>query len=494
MGGVDPLRVPKSGAFSVSTQFSKLPPLRLQSSPSGTKKDVIPLIPDHLGIYVCGPTIYDRIHLGNARCLVVFDVLFRLAQKLYQRVTYVRNITDVDDKINVQAQNLGISIHQLTKQTFAWFESDTQALGLLEPTHQPRATEFVDQMIGLTAALLEKKAAYVASGHVLFSVKSWAPYGQLARMPIDQMKAGARVEIAPYKQDPLDFVLWKPSEDHEPGWESPWGRGRPGWHTECAVMSAHYLGSIFDIHGGGRDLLFPHHENERAQTCLLSGQDDCAKTWMHTDMLTVGGQKMSKSLGNFITLHDALQQVPADVLRWALLSSHYRHCLDWTPQVVQQAKACVVGVYQALAAHNEVSKAPGAEMADILAMKGFDGLLDLPTSAALLDDLNTPQALAGLVAIAQKLRKDPENTQLAQQILVTGSVLGLFCHSPAQWLDQARPQGLSPQEIQELIDQRHQAREARDFAKADEIRSCLAKAGVVLEDKAPGQTLWRTRL
>jgi cysteinyl-tRNA synthetase len=461
--------------------------LFLYNSLSGHKTEFLPISDDHVGMYVCGPTVYDRIHLGNARCMLAFDMLYRVLGLIYPSVNYVRNITDVDDKINAAAKNHGVSIGQWTEKTISWFHQDIADLGLLSPTHEPKATDWILSMIDMIGQMIGKKMAYVSHDHVLFDVSQSPHYGQLSKMPLDQMKIGARVESADYKNDPLDFVLWKPSDDDEPGWASPWGRGRPGWHIECSAMSTHYLGSMMDIHGGGRDLIFPHHENERAQTCACSDELDCAQVWMHTGMLVVNGQKMSKSLGNFITLHDALQVQPAQVLRWALLTSHYRHALDWTDDVVTQSRTSVDSIYRAL---DRSGQATGVDYAieHAAGAKGVESL-DSRFFAALCDDLNTPFALNRLQQMGRLLHKNPKDQDLAQRLYNSAFVFGLIGADMAAWF-QPKVLPLSKEDIEQLIVQRQQARATKDYAGADAIRAQLLEKGIILEDTGP-QTSWR---
>lgn len=313
----------------------------LHDTKTKQKKKLEPVVPGQVGMYVCGPTVYDRAHIGNARPVVVFDTLYRLLRHVYgaDAVTYVRNFTDVDDKINARAAESGRSIGDITQETIGWYLDDMAALGALEPDLAPRATQSIDAMIAMIAELIEKGHAYAAEGHVLFSVASDPQYGSLSHRNVDDMIAGARVEVAPYKRDAMDFVLWKPSDEGTPGWESPWGRGRPGWHIECSAMSREVFGERFDIHGGGNDLMFPHHENEAAQSRCAHGHDGMASIWMHNGMLQVEGAKMSKSLGNFFTVKDLLDQgIPGEVIRFVLLSTHYRAPLDWTERGVGEAE------------------------------------------------------------------------------------------------------------------------------------------------------------
>ena len=323
------------------------PALKIYNTLSRTKEEFRPIDSAHVRMYVCGPTVYDYAHIGNARPLIVFDVLFRLLRHLYgaEHVAYVRNITDVDDKINARAFERGISIRELTDETNKVFQADVKALGCLEPTVQPRATEHIAQMVAIIERLIASGHAYAADGHVLFDVPSMQNYGRLSRRSLDEMLAGARVDVAPYKRGDMDFVLWKPSKENEPGWDSPWGRGRPGWHIECSAMSWAHLGETFDIHGGGIDLVFPHHENEIAQSCCAFGQDVMANYWMHNGFLQVEGEKMSKSLGNFVTIHELLhtekfggRKWPGEVLRLAMLKTHYRQPIDWTVKALEEAE------------------------------------------------------------------------------------------------------------------------------------------------------------
>ncbi len=454
--------------------------LRIYDTMSREKVAFEPLEPAHVRIYVCGPTVYDFAHIGNARPVVVFDVLVRLLRRLYPRVTYVRNITDVDDKINARAQELGEDIRALTERTAKQFHADMAALNAEPPDEEPRATEHVAEMIAMIAALIERGHAYEADGHVLFSVPSMPEYGRLSRHSRDELVAGARVEVAPYKKDPADFVLWKPSTPELPGWDSPWGRGRPGWHIECSAMSMQYLGATFDIHGGGQDLIFPHHENEIAQSVCASDDSGFARYWMHNGYLMAEGEKMSKSLGNFYTVRELLEEYPGEAIRLALLQTHYRQPLDFTRQGLAQAKATLDRFYIAL------REAAAVEAGD-------DGADEL--QAALEDDLNTPlalsclhQALTGL----NRAKRPAERAAAKRALLAGGRLLGLLQQDPEAWL-RWRPAGgaeLDDAAIEALIAKRAQARKDRDFATADRIRDELAENGIVLEDGARG-TAWR---
>ncbi|MBB4287752.1 cysteine--tRNA ligase [Roseospira goensis] len=441
-----------------------------------------PLDPAHVRLYVCGPTVYDRAHIGNARPVLVFDVLFRLLRRLYPRVTYVRNITDVDDKINARAQETGRPIAAITAETTRLFHEDMGALGALPPTVEPRATDHITQMIAMIEGLIATGHAYEAEGHVLFAVASMPDYGRLSGRSRDELIAGARVEVAPYKRDPADFVLWKPSTEDQPGWDSPWGRGRPGWHIECSAMSAEYLGPAFDIHGGGQDLIFPHHENEIAQSTCTHGPGAFARYWMHNGFLMVEGDKMSKSLGNFVTVHDLLGRAPGEAIRMCMLSTHYHQPLDWTEAGLRQARAGLDRLYTALRGAADVAvpddPAPSAALV-----------------AALCDDLNTPRALALLYETAGALNKATdaaERARLKGDLLGGGALLGLLGQDPEAWFQGGADAGDGPtaEAIEALIAERKAARTAKDFARADAIRDELAAHGIVLED-GPQGTTWK---
>ena len=440
-----------------------------------------PLNPGHVGMYVCGPTVYDRAHIGNARPVIVFDVLYRLLSRFYPQVTYVRNITDVDDKINQRAKDAGEPIAVLTERTTKMFHDDIAALNALSPTIEPRATAHIAQMIAMIEVLIAKGHAYVAEGHVLFEVSSMADYGQLSRRSMDEMIAGARVEVAPYKKSAGDFVLWKPSSPDLPGWDSPWGRGRPGWHIECSAMSGQYLGKTFDIHGGGQDLVFPHHENEIAQSQCANGAP-FARYWLHNGYLMVEGEKMSKSLGNFFTVRELLEQAPGEAIRLCMLSTHYHQPFDWTSDGLKQARASLDRMYSAL----RNSAAAG----------GVAGEVPLGVQAALEDDLNTPQAIVHLHELTTTLNKADNNADRARArsaLLAAGHALGVLLQDPEAWFKwqaQGGAAGLDETEIERLIAARIDARKARNFAEADRIRAELTEAGIVLED-GPQGTSWK---
>ncbi|MBT5658699.1 MAG: cysteine--tRNA ligase [Rhodospirillaceae bacterium] len=453
----------------------------LHNTLSRKKEAFTPLDPARVGMYVCGPTVYDLAHIGNARPVVVFDVLYRLLKTLYPKVTYVRNITDVDDKIIKAAAENGEPIAALTERTTAAFHADMAALGALPPDIEPRATKYIDDMVAMIEALIDKGHAYEADGQVLFNVPSMADYGQLSRCDREEMIAGARVEVASYKKDPADFLLWKPSTDDQPGWPSPWGRGRPGWHIECSAMSTDILGETFDIHGGGLDLVFPHHENEIAQSRCAHGTETMAKYWMHNGYLMVEGEKMSKSLGNFYTVHDLLDEFPGEAIRLLLLKTHYRQPLDFTKDGLREAKRELDGFYGAL-----------RNVADVQALPANPSTASL---AGLLDDLNTPLTISHLHRCLGLLNgADDHESKVAAKtnLLSSAQMLGLLQQDPEDWFRWA-PAGaaeIDEVKIEALIEKRNQARADKDFALSDRIRDELAVAGVVLED-GPGGTTWR---
>ena len=446
-----------------------------------------PLDPGDVRFYVCGPTVYDLAHIGNARPVVVFDVLFRLLRHRYgaDHVTYARNITDVDDKIIKAAQDSGEAIDAITARTTEAFHADMAALGTLEPSVEPRATQHIPQMIAMIETLIERDHAYVADGHVLFSVPSMPDYGRLSGHSQDELIAGARVEVAPYKRDATDFVLWKPSTEDQPGWDSPWGRGRPGWHIECSAMSAEHLGTEFDIHGGGQDLIFPHHENEIAQSRCAHPEAGFARYWMHNGYVVAGGEKMSKSLGNFFTVRQLLEEGwPGEVIRLTLLSAHYRQPLDFTRDKLKESKAQLDRLYGALRKAGGAGDAGAGE-----APEAPEGVL-----ATLADDLNTPEALAGLHELGTALNKagdSAERARLAGALRAAGALLGILEAAPEAWFQAGAGEAAEiAAEIEAQIAARVAARQARDFAEADRIRDALAARGIVLED-GPQGTTWR---
>ncbi|KXV77767.1 cysteine--tRNA ligase [Acetobacter cerevisiae] len=448
---------------------ASLPALSLHDSQRRATVPFTPLDPEHVKVYYCGPTVYDLAHIGNLRAMLTADVLVRFLRHAYPRVTFVRNITDVDDKITARARANGEDIGSLTQRTTEEFHQDLAAMNVLPPDIEPRATHNIGEMQALIARLIENGHAYEADGHVLFSVASFPSYGALSGRDPEELVAGARVEVAGYKKNPGDFVLWKPSDADQPGWESPWGRGRPGWHIECSAMSHRYLGESFDIHGGGSDLLFPHHENERAQSLCCFPQGKFANYWVHNAMLLVEGEKMSKSLGNFLTIRDVLQQAPAEALRLLLLGAHYRSTLNYTQAGLQESRKVLDRFYRALAAGPVPEVAPSEAV-----MK------------ALAEDLNTPMAIAELHALAgQALAGD---RQAAGALKAGAGMLGLLQEDPEKWF-----KGDSSDEdahIDALIAERAAAKKARDFAKADALRDQLQGQGIVLEDTKDG-TIWR---
>lgn len=443
--------------------------LKLTNTKTRRKEVFTPIDPRNVRVYVCGPTVYDRAHLGNARPAVVFDVLFRVLRQVYgaENVTYVRNITDVDDKINARAAETGRSIREITDETTGWYLEDMAALGTLPPTHTPRATEYIPQMVAMIETLIARGHAYAAEGHVLFDVRSYGAYGALSGRSVDDMIAGARVEIAPYKRDPMDFVLWKPSNAGLPGWDSPWGRGRPGWHIECSAMSHELLGDSFDIHGGGNDLQFPHHENEIAQSCCAHPEGQFARVWMHNEMLQVEGKKMSKSLGNFFTVRDLLDQgVPGEVIRFVFLGTHYAKPMDWTAAkrdeaagVLRKWRAAVAGIEPAPAASPSVM-------------------------AALADDLNTPGAIAAL----HELFRDGDLPGL----LASAQLMGVLTPAMGAWAE--APEADLASYVTQLTTARVKAMETKDFAEVDRLKAALVDAGVEVRmskagvDLVPGPT------
>jgi cysteinyl-tRNA synthetase len=450
-------------------------PLVLYNSLTRRKETFEPIDPDRVRMYVCGPTVYDTAHIGNGRAVVVFDQLYRVLRHIYgaERVTYVRNITDIEDKIIAAAQCNGEPIADLTERMTAQFHADMAALNTLPPDVEPRATVHIPQMLAMIERLVARGHAYAAEGHVLFRVSSWPEYGKLSRRNRDELIAGARIEVAPYKEDPGDFVLWKPSTPDQPGWESPWGRGRPGWHIECSAMSEAHLGESFDIHGGGIDLIFPHHENELAQSESAHAGRRFVNFWVHNGFLSVESAKMSKSLGNFVTVHELLGEWPGEAIRLALLSTHYRDPLDWTEQKLQEAAMWTDRFYRAVE-----DAAPG------LAPSRSDDALD-----ALRDDLNTPLAVTALQNLVSRINTLPDGadkTNLQAELLAGGQLLGLLGQSAEAWFRR----GVDAQNIEERIAQRTHARRERRFADADRIRAELAAEGVTLED-GPEGTTWR---
>ncbi|MEM7179123.1 MAG: cysteine--tRNA ligase [Pseudomonadota bacterium] len=449
--------------------------IRLFNTASKQKELLRPLDPQNVRMYVCGPTVYDRAHIGNARPVVVFDVLFRLLRHVYgaDAVTYARNFTDVDDKINAKSAETGRPIRDITDETIGWYHQDMDALGALRPTHEPRCTEYIAPMVAMTEQLIAKGFAYAAEGHVLFSVDAYDAYGGLSGRSVEDMIAGARVEVAPYKKNPMDFVIWKPSTGDQPGWDSPWGRGRPGWHIECSAMARELLGEVFDIHAGGIDLQFPHHENELAQSCCAHGTERMANFWLHNEMIRVEGQKMSKSLGNFFTVRDLLDKgIPGEVIRLVLLSTHYRSPLDWTESRASVAKG-ILSKWR----------------------KSVEGVEPAPTVpeefvGAIADDLNTSKAISILHKLAEE-KKLPE-------LLASANLLGLLTDELGEW---AVPRFVeaggvkfgtdraTAEMIDRLVQDRSAAKASKDFTRADTLRDALEDAGIIVRD-TPDGAVW----
>jgi cysteinyl-tRNA synthetase len=451
--------------------------IRLHNTRTRRKEDFAPLDPAKVRMYVCGPTVYDRAHLGNARPVVVFDVLYRLLRHTYgeDHVTYVRNFTDVDDKINDRAAEMAqagdtrpleVIVRGLTDTTIDWFHADMDALGALRPDHAPRATDWIGPMVAMIRRLIDGGHAYAAEGHVLFRVRSYAAYGRLSGRSVDDMIAGARVEVAPFKEDPLDFVLWKPSTPDQPGWDSPWGRGRPGWHIECSAMAHELLGDSFDIHAGGIDLQFPHHENEIAQSACAHPHGEFARYWLHNEMLQVEGKKMSKSLGNFFTVRDLLDKgVPGEVIRYVMLMTHYRSPMDWTEAKAREARETLRRWYR------------------LAGLAAADDAPDKQAVASLSDDLNTAQAIHDLHRLAA----------VGNPVGLAGMMrlLGLLDNGIPQW---AQDEGFPPAVaglIERALRKRANARQRKDWAKADAIRTWLDRKGVIVDDGPDGVSVFR---
>ena len=450
-------------------------PISLYNSLTHRVEPFAPADPARVTMYLCGPTVYNYVHIGNARGPVVFDVLTQLLRRHYPSVIYARNVTDVDDKINAAAQQQGVPISVITTRFAQAYREDMAALGVAAPDIEPHATTHIGPIVKMIQVLLGNGHAYVSAGHVLFAVDSFAAYGELSGRDTDELIAGSRIEVAEYKRNPGDFVLWKPSTPELPGWDSPWGRGRPGWHIECSAMSAEHLGETIDIHAGGIDLLFPHHENEIAQSTCAHGGKIFARWWLHNGMLTFDGRKMSKSLGNVLLVRELLRQHPAEALRLRLLSGHYRQPLDWSEAAIQQAISTLDGWYRVL---RDLADVPIAQ-----------GTLPIPDrlEAALCDDLNTPQALAELAVLADSARREQTATAKAA-LLAGGKTLGLL-QQPAQAWFRRGDSAVDPARIEALLHERRAAREHRDFARADAIRDELSALGIAIEDSAQG-TRW----
>lgn len=459
--------------------------LKLYNSLTRDKQVFEPIDPERITMYACGPTVYNFVHIGNARPAVVFDTVYRVLRSLYPRVIYARNITDIDDKIINKANELSKDINVITKKYSEAYFDDMLALNTLAPDQIPYATDHIPEMIEMVQTLIDKGHAYAADsqieadkGHVLFSVTSMPSYGQLSNRNIDEQEAGARVEVAGYKKYAGDFVLWKPSADSEPGWDSPWGRGRPGWHLECSAMIKKHLGDTIDIHAGGHDLIFPHHENEIAQSCCANDGKALANFWMHNGFINIDGEKMSKSLGNFRLVNDLLKQYPGEVLRYVILSSHYRSEQNFSKELLDSAWRTLDSLYGFIR---------GVEPQKSVLNPSGDGY------KALLDDINTPVAISELYRLAKAVNQASGDNQAALMSELKGlaDILGLLQQDPEQWFTQARADDqLSAEQIEQLIAARQQAKQDRNFAKADEIRQQLLDGGVILEDSREG-TKWR---
>ncbi len=454
--------------------------LQLYNTKNSQKEIFKPIDAAHIKMYVCGPTVYNFVHIGNARPFVAFDTLFRVLKKLYARVSYARNITDIDDKIMKAAREQKVAIDVISEKYTRAFNEDMAQLNIEMPTITPKATESIPEMQAIIQSLLEKGHAYLAEGHALFDVKSMASYGELSRRSLDDMLEGARVEVAPYKKYAGDFVLWKPSESDEPGWDSPWGKGRPGWHLECSAMIEKHLGEIIDIHGGGRDLIFPHHENELAQSQCAHEGESFVNYWLHNGYVNIDGEKMSKSLGNFKTVRDLLTQFRGETLRFTLLSAQYRSDMDFSASSISQAQASLDSLYGALRKHQNIA-----------VDKGID-ISKEPAWLALLDDLNTPLAISELHALAKALNKadETEAKNLKSKLLSLASIMGLLQTDPEAWFTETEEGGLTSETIEKLIAERNEAKKNKNYARADEIREQLKAEGIILEDAREG-TSWK---
>ena len=453
--------------------------LKVFNTLSGKKEEFNPIDPSHVKIYACGPTVYNYAHIGNARMAVVFDTLVRLLRYTYPKVTYVSNITDIDDKIIDAANELNLPIKEITEKYTDIYNEDMAKLSVMIPDIQPKATEYISEMIELIQDLIIKEHAYEKEGHVLFHVPSYLNYGMLSNVNREGQIAGSRVDVAPFKKDPADFVLWKPSNENQPGWESPWGFGRPGWHTECSAMSKKTLGLPFDIHGGGKDLTFPHHENEIAQSCCSSGDienpNSYANYWMHNGFVTINGEKMSKSLGNIILVKDLSEKYHGEVIRLALLSSHYRQGLDWNDQVAHQAKKLLDKLYKIL-----------EDLSDTINKESKNISPDF--IASLMDDLNTPGFLANLNKLVKDfdlIKTEEDRSIFKSKLILCGEILGILQEEPTSWFNEEL-ENIDKNKIDNLIATRLKAKAKKDFVKADLIRNELSKMGIKIKDTDSG--------
>ena len=450
-------------------------PLQIYDTFSNEKKLFEPIDPSNVRMYVCGPTVYDFPHVGNARPVIVFDLLFRLLRRIYgiDNVTYVRNITDVDDKIITAASENNEDIKSLTERTIKFFHDDADYIGALEPTFEPKATDYINDMIDIISSLIEKDYAYVSEDNVLFSASKFSKYGQLSGKNLEEMIAGSRVEVESFKRSSSDFVLWKPSKSSEPGWDSPWGKGRPGWHIECSAMSEKLLGKNFDIHGGGQDLIFPHHENEIAQS-ECANNEKFANFWLHNGFVNVEGNKMSKSEGNFVTVNQLKQKYQGEVIRLAMISTHYRQPLNWTENNLIECKKTLDKWYQLISENNF----------------SFDNeKISSEVINALEDDLNTPKAISVLHQLYKDCKSNDRNT--VETFLSSANFLGILMHTSSEWLSWGKEKlSIDEKQIELLISERKSARDNGNFEKADKIRNDLEQKGILLEDNE-GKTTWR---
>ena len=444
-------------------------PLKITNTLSRTKEIFVPINKENIRMYVCGPTVYDYPHVGNARPLIIFDVLFRLLKKVFpnSKVTYVRNITDIDDKIIEASKKLNITTSELTNKVLKDFHNDCDYLGCLKPTEEPKATDHLDEMVDLIQRLIERGFAYVSSNHVYFSVSKFKDYGKLSNKNIKDLISGSRVEISENKKEPGDFVLWKPSKENEPSWDSPFGKGRPGWHLECSAMSEKYLGKHFDLHGGGLDLIFPHHENEIAQSVCANDNQKLSNYWLHNGYVTVDKQKMSKSLGNFITINELKNKYNGQVIRLAMLSSHYTQPFDWNENILENSRKSLEKWYEFYSDEDESINDANLKY--------------------LLDDLNTPLMISNINDLYKKAKSG--DTLSAKQLSSSCKILGLFNQNVEEWKNSKKIGKMPPQEIEKLILQRNEARAKKDFKTSDKIRDLLVSKGVLIKDK-DGNTLW----
>ena len=451
--------------------------IRLYNSKSRKKEAFEPINKENVTMYVCGPTVYGSHHIGNARPAVIFDVLAKLLKNKYKKVTYARNITDVDDKIITAAIEQKLDISEITKKSTKQYHSDMKTLNVENPDVEPFATQYISDMILFIDDLIDKEFAYISNDHVLFDINSYSFYGELTGRKLEDMIAGARVDVRDYKRNPFDFVLWKPSEEDQLGWESPWGKGRPGWHLECSTMILEIFGETIDIHGGGEDLRFPHHENECAQSFCKNNGKQLANFWLHNAMVQMQDSKMSKSLGNIILIKDLLADMHGEVIRLALMSSHYRQPLKWTNGLVKQSKKTLKNMYSFLEKNEDV---------DII-----DSDINKDILLALSDDLNTPKALSVLHSIFKKLKKDPNNVELRSSFIRSANFMGILLIKPSNW-GKKDDDEINEQLIDELVNERNKAREAKDFALADEIRDRLSNLNIILED-GDSITKWKKK-